>query len=53
MVAMRNLSVVPNQLKAANHLAHREETEELGDQDTAASDLAGRDVAESLTDCRR
>lgn len=53
MVAVRDLAVVSNQLEAAKHLADGEETKELGEQDTAASYLGDRNIADSLGNCRR
>lgn len=41
---MPGLSVVSNQLEAADHLAHGEEAEDLGEQDCAARELRPRDV---------
>lgn len=44
MVGVSGLSVVSNQLEAADHLAHGEETEDLGEQDCAADELHPRQV---------
>lgn len=44
VVGMSSLSVVSNQLEAADHLAHGEEAEDLGEQDCAAGELRPRDV---------
>lgn len=44
MVAVAGLSVVPNQLPAADDLAHGEESQHLGEQDAAADDLRPREV---------
>lgn len=41
-------TVVPDNLESANHLAHGEETEELGDEDAAGSDLCPGEVAHLL-----
>lgn len=48
MVAVASLSVVPNQLPAANHLADGEETQHLGEQHAAADDLRPREVPDLL-----
>lgn len=44
VVGVSGLSVVPNQLEAANDLAHGEEAEQLGEQNSAADELRPREV---------
>lgn len=48
MVAVAGLAVVSNQLPAANHLTHGEESQHLGDQDAAPDDLGRREVSDLL-----
>lgn len=48
MVAVASLSVVTNQLPAADDLAHGEESKHLGEQHAAADDLRHREVPDLL-----
>lgn len=48
VVAVAGLPVVPNQLPAADHLAHGEEAQHLGEQHAASDDLRPREVPDLL-----
>lgn len=48
VVAVAGLPVVPNQLPAADHLAHGEEAQHLGEQHAAPDDLRPREVPDLL-----
>lgn len=48
VVGVAGLSVVPNQLPAADDLAHGEEPQHLGEQHAAADDLRRREVSDLL-----
>jgi hypothetical protein len=45
LVVRGGLAVVANELHAANHLADGEETDALGEDDTAGGELGGAEVA--------